>query len=325
MKGPLAPLNVLLLASLLLFAMTARSEGQQRGDASLRVDYQFIQTGSFLSQNQEFDYWTTDAQIAVLSGDYAINDRWTIFAALPYARKRFNSEVPWGGDPHNPNDPYWVDFVPPDKRFWDDGNYHGALQDFTIGVSYRIRSGPWTLHPYLRYGAPASDYPFFAKAAIGKNLWTLPVGTSISYVPYFSDWHFEGDVAYVFSEKPLGTNVDYWLVDLSAGYWFTASLTVEAFLGLKYVRDGISLLSPRYLDAGATNPPAYPDDYDTVEWWQHDRLIGNRNLNFGVGFDYFFNPDWKISGSAFQSVWTDEANEIDLALTLGLTRFFGGE
>jgi hypothetical protein len=71
-------------------------------------------------------------------------------------------------------------------------------------------SGP---NPYVSYGVPASDYPFFAKAAIGKNLWTVPVGTSFSYVPYFSDWHFGGNVAYVFSEKALGINVDYWLVD----------------------------------------------------------------------------------------------------------------
>ena len=197
--------------------------------------------------DEEFDYWSTDTQAALLSGDYAINDRWTVFAAIPYVRKRFNSEVPWGGDPHNPNDPYWIDFVPPDKQFWDDGEYHGALQDFSIGVSYLVAKGPWTLRPYVSYGVPVSDYPFFAKAAIGLNLWTIPVGTSFSFVPYFSDWHFDGNVAYVFSEKPLGANVDYWLVHLSAGYWFKANLSVNAFLSLKYVRDGISLLSPDFI------------------------------------------------------------------------------
>jgi hypothetical protein len=308
-----------------MVAAPAPGQGQQRGDGSMRIEYQFVRTGSFLSQDQDFDYWTTDTQAALLSGDYAINDHWTVFAALPYVRKRFNSEVPWGGDPHNPNDPYWVDFVPPDKRFWDDGDYHSALQDFSIGVSYRVAKGPWTLYPYISYGVPASDYPFFAKAAIGLNLWTLPVGTSFSFVPYFSDWHFDGNVAYVFSEKPLGENVDYWLVHLSAGYWFKANLSVNSFLSLKYVRDGISLLSPDFIDDGAAFPPVYPDDFDTMEWWQHDRLIGNRNLNFGLSIDYFFSPEWKISGSAYQSIWTEESNEVDFAFTLGVTRFFGSE
>lgn len=313
-----------LLASLaaVTFSDGAFSQGQSKGDGSIRLEYQFIRTGSFLSGSEEFDYWTTDTQVALLSGDYAISDRFTIFAALPYVRKRFNSEVSWGGDPHNPNDPYWVDFVPPDKRFWDDGDYHSALQDFSIGLSYLVEKGPWTLYPYVSYGVPASDYPFFAKAAIGLNLWTIPVGTAFSYVPYFSDWHFEGNVAYVFSEKPLGVNVDYWLVDLSAGYWFKPNLSVDAFLTLKYVRDGLSLLSPDFVDG---DPANYPADFDTEAWWQHDRLVGHRNLNFGVGVDYFFNLDWKLSGSAYQSVWTDESNEVDFAFTLGLTRFFGDD
>lgn len=326
MKRPLARLSSLLLASLvaILFLGAAHGREQLRGDSSIRLEFQYFRSGAFLSRDQRFDYWTTDTQVALISGNYALNDRWTVFGSLPYVRKRFNSKVPWGGDPHNPNDPYWVDFVPPDKRFWDDGDYHGALQDFSIGVSYRVASGPWTLYPYISYGVPASDYPIFAKAAIGRHLWTIPVGTSIRYVPYFSDWHFYGDFAYVFSEKPLGRTVDYWLAHLSAGYWFKANLSVNAFLSLKYGY-GISLLSPDYINENASFPPVYPDDFDTEEWWQHDRLIGNRNLVWGLGIDYSFSPKWRLSSSTFRSVWTEEANEDDLALTLGLTRFFGGD
>jgi hypothetical protein len=327
LKRPLAQHSVQLLASFLAVTFVSAASGQEpsAGDASIRLEYQTIRTGAFIANGESLDYWTTDTHAAVLSGDFAITNRWTIFAALPYVRKRFNSEVPWGGDPHNPNDPYWVDFVPPDKRFWDDGEYHNAFQDFSIGASYRIAKGPWTLGPYISYGVPASDYPFFAKAAIGLNLWTIPVGTTFSYVPYFSDWHFDGNVAYVFSEKPLGANVDYWLAHLSAGYWFKANLSVDVFLSLKYVREGISLLSPQFINDDADFPPVYPDDFDTEEWWQHDRLIGNRNLNLGIGVDYFFSPEWKMSGSAYQSVWTEETTEVDAAFTLGITRFFGGD
>jgi len=324
LKRPLAWLSLPLLASLLVVSAPALSQGQQRGDASVRLEYQFIRTGTFLSADQEFDYWTTDTQVALLSGDYALNESWTVFASLPYVRKRFNSQVPWGGDPHNPNDPWWVDFVPPDKRFWDDGEYHGDLQDFSIGVSYRVEKGPWAFNPYISYGVPASDYPFYAKAAIGTNLWTVPVGTTFSYVPYFSDWHFVGNLTYVFSEKPLGYNVDSWVTHLSAGYWFKANLSVNAFLSLKYVRNGLSQLDPVFLADNASFPPTIPDDLDTVEYWQHDRLVGHRNLNVGLGFDYFFSPEWKVSGSAYQSAWTEESNEVDFAITLGITRYYGG-
>jgi len=327
LRRPLVQIHIPLLAVFFAVVCTAAAYAQEqsRGDASVRMEYQFIRTGNFLSADQEFDYWTTDTQAVLLSGDYALNDRWTVFAALPYVRKRFNSEVPWGGDPHNPNDPYWIDFVPPDKSFWDDGAYHGDFQDFSIGVSYRLAKGPWTLHPYISYGVPASDYPFFAKAAIGQNLWTVPVGTSFSFVPYFSDWHFGGNVAYVFSEEPLGYNVDYWVAHLSAGYWFKANLSVNAFVSLKYIRDGLSQLSPVFLDEGATFPPVYPDDFDTEEWWQHDRLVSHRNINLGLGFDYFVSPEWKVSGSGYQSTWTEESNEVDYAFTLAITRFFDGD
>ena len=322
MNKNLARLSIALLASLPVIVPTAFGQEQRRGDASVTVEYQLIRTGKFVAKEMDFDYNTTDSQVILISGDYALNERWTIFAALPYVRKRFNSEVSWGGDPHNPNDAYWVDFVPPDKRYIDDGSYHGDFQDFSMGMSYRVKKGPWTLGPYLSFGVPSNDYPFFAKAAIGTNLWTIPIGTSFSYVPYFSDWYFGGNIAYVISEQPLDVNVDYWLTHVAAGYWLKPNFSVNASLGLKYVRHGWGLLDTRFIDDVASNPPVYPIDWDTEEWWQHDRLIGNRNLNFGLGFDYFFDSEWKLTGSVYQSVWTEETTEVDLGITIGLTHFF---
>ena len=54
-------------------------------------------------------------------------------------------------------------------------------------------------------------------------------------------------------------------------------------------------------------------------------MVGHQNLNFGLGIDYFFSPEWKMSGSAYQSIWTDESNEVDFAFALGFTRFFGSD
>jgi hypothetical protein len=294
----------------------------EQGDASLRIEYQYIRTGNFHDENFEFDYWTTDTHAALVSGDYAVTDRLTVFASLPYVWKRFNPGELYAGDPHNPNDPWWIDFVPPDKRFWDDGEYHSDFQDFSIGVSYLAIEGALTIAPYLGYGVPASDYPFYAKAAIGLNLWTIPIGTTFTYVPHFSDWYVSGNLAYVFSEKPLGVNVDSWRLHLAAGYWFEPNFSVNIFAGLKYVRDGLKMPSDFTDDPLYGN---YPDEFDTPEWWQHDRLIGHRNLNVGVGFDYFLNDKFKLSGSGFTGVWAEQSNEVDNAFTLAVTRYFGRE
>ena len=116
----------------MFLANFALAQSQEKGDSSLRAEYQYIRNGTFHGSGFEAGYWTTDTHVVLLSGDYALSDHWTIFGALPYVQKRFNAtqELPGlpAGDPHNPNDDFWVDFVPPDKRFIDDGNCHGGIQ-----------------------------------------------------------------------------------------------------------------------------------------------------------------------------------------------------
>lgn len=317
-----------LIAGLLAFTFVPDSwaQGQKKGDASLRIEYQYVHTGAYDGEVFVADYWKTDSHVAMLSGDYALSERWTVYAALPYVQKRFVAAGPdiagtGPGDPHDPNQDYWVNFVPPDKRFHDDGNYHGGLQDLSIGVMYLAVDGPaWKVSPYIGYAFPASNYPFFAKAAIGKNLWTIPVGVNFSYTPYFSDWHFQGNLAYVFSEEPLNTNVDFTTVYASAGYWFKPNFSMNLFLSAKYLMGGL-LIDFDFSD----NPFIYPIGYDTEEWWMHDRLLRHQSVNIGIGFDYFLNENYQLSGSYFKSTLSDQTVEIDRAFTLSLTRFFGGD
>ncbi|HET6564353.1 MAG TPA: transporter [Xanthomonadales bacterium] len=311
---------------LISFLAVTTTEAQEKGDASLRIEYQYISTGNFHDANTEFDWWTTDSHVALLSGDYAITDRVTVYAALPYVQKRFNGDpqglIP-GGDPHNPNDPWWVDFVPTDKRFIDDGDYHGGLQDLTAGVRYAAIEGPaWTVSPYIAYGVPTDDYPYYAKAAIGANLWNIPVGVDVSYVPYFSDWYLTGNLAYVFSEEPLDINVDYWLAYLSGGYWFQPRFSMNLFVSAKYLRNGLIMPWDFTDDPFYSN---YPGDFDTEEWYNHDRLLRHRYVNLGVGFDYFFKENYQLSGTYFQGIWVEQANEVDSAFTVALTRFFNAD
>ena len=303
-------------------ADTIWAQGQQKGDGSLRVEYQYIRTGNFHDDVGEFDYWTTDSHIALLSGNYALSDRWSLQATLPYVQKRFNPGELYNGDPHNPNDPWWINFVPPDKRFIDDGNYHGGIQDLSISLMYQALEGPLTVAPYIGYGFPATDYPFYAKAAIGLNLWNIPVGVNLTFIPSFSDWYFNGNVAYVFSEQPLDVNVDYWLGYFSAGYWFKPRFSMNVFLSVKYVRDGL------VMPWDFTDDPTYsnfPEGFDTPEWWQHDRLVAHRFANIGFGFDYSVSEHYQLSGTYFTGVWVEQTNEVDHAFTLALTRYFGAD
>ena len=312
-----------LVCSLLVmtFPGVSTAQSQTKGDASLRAEYQYIRTGNYQGDGFVADYWTTDSHIALLSGDYSLSDRLTVYAALPYVQKRFNA-TKGNGDPHNPNDPFWVDFVPPDKRFIDDERYHGGFQDLSFGLSYLAVDGPaWTVSPFIGYGFPTNNYPFYAKAAIGANLWNIPVGVNLSYIPFFSDWHFRGNLAYVFSEQPLDVNVDYWLGYLSAGYWFKPGFSMNVFLSVKYLRNGLILPWDFTDDPTFSN---YPEAFDTEEWYHHDRLLRHRFANLGVAFDYFLNERFKLSGSYYTGIWADQTNEVDRAFTLALTRYWDG-
>jgi len=315
--------RILFFCVSVLFTGTAPAQSQQKGDASFRVEYQYIETGSFHDALYVFDYSWTDSHVAIFSGDYAFTDRWKVYAALPYVQKRhkWDPDDPTRGDPHNPNDAFWVDYQPPDLRFIDDGNYHGGFQDLNFGIQYLALDGPLSISPFIGYGWPATNYPIYCKAAIGHNLWNIPVGVNFRVLPYFSDWYLQGSAAYVFSEKPLDVNVDYLLAYLSTGYYFTASFSMNVFATLKYIFKGLEMPYDFTDDPSYGN---YPEAFDTPYWWQHDRLVGHRFANFGVGFDWFLNEKYQLSGSWFRGFWAVQSNEVDRAFTLALTRYWGG-
>lgn len=319
--------KILIIAALLVTMLTAGAnpvlaQQQKEGDASLRLEYQYIEPGKFYDDVASYDYWSTKTHVLMLSASYAVSDRVSVYAALPYIRKKFIGSDYFGGDPHDPNAPYWIDFVPPDKRFWDDGEYHGDFQDLSFGVQYLALDGPLTVAPYIGFGFPTTDYPFYAKAAIGKNLWQLPVGVTLGYIPSFSDWFLDGNLTYVFSEKPLDVNVNYMTFRLSAGYWFKPQFSMNIFVTGKYGINGFVMPWDFTDDPFYGN---YPDDFDTKEWWMHDRLLRNRHVDVGLEASYFFNERFMLSGTWYTGVWADQGFETDLGLTLALTRYFSGD
>ena len=306
--------SFIVLLGLVSFVLAECAQAQT---GSFRTEYQYIRTGSFFDDLYEFDYANTDTHALVLSGDYTFAKRWTVYASIPYVQKRHT-----GGDPHNPNDDFWVDFKPPDLRFIDDEKFHGGFQDLSVGFKYLALEGPVTLSPFIGYGVPTDNYPIYGKAAIGANLWNLPVGVAFTAQPYFSDWYLLGNIAYVFSEKPLDVNVDYWLGYISTGYYFTPRFSANIFLNGKSVRKGLKMPWDFTDDPTYSN---YPEAFDTPEWWQHDRLVRHRFANLGVGFDYYLNRNYQLSGSWFTGIWADQSNEVDWAVTFALTRYWGGD
>ena len=291
----------------LTVALLATAAHADKGDSSIRLEYQYIKTGAFDSEVGDLDIGRTDAHTYMISADYALTDRWTVFASLPYIRKRHTGSLP-----HNAVLDF-VNYTPPDLRVVDDGEYHGGLQDLYVGVQYLAKEGPLALAPFMSYGTPVRDYPFYAHAAIGRNIWHMPVGVAFNYTPYFSDFSFSGDIAYVFTQKTLGVDVSHWLINARASYFVTPRFAPKIFVSIKQGTEGLNWPSSFNL----------PEDFDSAAFYYHDRTIKHNFVNAGIGFDWIANENYQVSGTWFRMVDPDQVNIVDLAYTIGVTRFFG--
>jgi hypothetical protein len=267
---------------------------------SVGVEYQFMHTGKFATNFGPMDIGETDTHVLLLSGVASLSERWTVFGSIPYVQKRHK-----GAGVHNPNVDF-ATFTPPDLRLVDDGDYHGGLQDVTIGVRYLAVDGPFAVSPFLTFGTPLSNYPTYGNAAIGKQMWELAAGAAIEFTPYFSDWHFQADISYVFAEEVLGLDLDYWFWYASASYFVTPRFAPRVFLVQREAPNALSF------------PEDFPQGFDNEQFYQHDRTLKHNFLNGGIGLNYIFTDRHEIVATLFKTFESDNVVEVEYAFTLGL-------
>ena len=301
------PLRWFLLASLLMPSTVFSQQSQQKGDASLTLEYQYVRTGDFDSDLGRLDLGKMDTHVILLSGDYALNERWTVYASLPYVQRRYTGDAPHDAVAE------FTNFAPPDLTFIDDGSYQKGFQDFYAGVQYLAMDGPLTVTPYISYGNPTNSYHIYGWSALGRGIWHLPVGATIGYTPYFSDWNFNADIAYVFTEKTLGVDISHWLIYADARYYFTPRFSAKIFLTIKKSFNGLDFPD------GFIDPP-----YDSELGYLHDRVLKHGYTNAGIGFNWFLSDRYELFGNTFTMVNPDQTNDIEYAVTIGLTRYFSG-
>ena len=280
---------------------------QQKGDASLTVEYQYVKTGDFEGDVGTLDLGKMDTHVILLSADYALNERWTVFASLPYVQRRYI-----GDTPHDAVADF-TNFEPPDLTLIDDGSYQRGLQDFYLGIQYLALDGPLTVEPNISYGNPTNNYHIYGFSALGRDIWHLPVGVRLSYTPYFSDWNFNADIAYVFTEKTLGVDISHWLVYADASYYFTPRFSANVFLSIKKSFNGLDFPGG-FIESGL----------DSELFYLHDRVLKHGYSNAGIGFDWRLSDKVEVSGGVFTMVKPDQTNDIEYAISLGLTRYFSG-
>jgi hypothetical protein len=297
-----------LLACLVLSAQAAAAEdpqyddpGHQAGSGSVMVAFQTIDVSKFDTGAQEVDIGTVSTQDLYVEMEYALSDRWTVKAGLPYIRKKYD-----GPARHDP-----LALVPPrpEVPFIDDGRYNGGLQDFLVGATYHWLQDPLIVEPFVDVFIPSHSYPHFGQAAIGQNRWKTELGVDLVKLMPFSNWYYRLGVGYTFVQKTLGVNVNHYRLLGEVGYYFRPELSANIFLQYKKGQGNSGLDFP-------------PDARTDERWYQHDRTLRHSYLNGGIGADWFFNDRYQLSGWAFTTIQGDSVHVVDLATSISLTRYF---
>lgn len=273
-------------------AVAADAGASRKGHGHVSVSLQLLHVDGFESNSGKVPIGTTDTQTLSFEVEYYATDRLTLVAGIPLIRKRYN-----GPGPH---DPLALDPPRPDMEFVDDGDYHTDFQDWHFAVRYLLRDGRFQIEPFIALEEPASDYPFFAHAAVGQQLTKFDVGSNFSYRPPLSDAFYTLSVSRVFVEETLGVSIDHWRVNASAGYIFSDRFSARVFALLK---DGDGL------DAEDFAQPRTGE-----RWRQHDRMIKHNYLNAGIGVEWLASDRLQFSAAAMTMVWAEQVHILEYGL-----------
>lgn len=297
-------------ALLTLMTVSEAQEQKESFDDSIHLHYFYVHTADFQSDTITYDAGNTDAHVLKLSGHFSVKEKWRLLWGIAYIRKRLVDPIGFGT--HNPRVDFYQ-YTPPDLRFIDDGDYHGGFQDLSFGVQYLAVDGPLKVSPFISYGMPASNYPIYGSAVIGRGLNELHLGVSLDFIPYFSDWVFQADLSYTISEKVVGVNLNYWLAYLSASYYVTPRFAPRLFVTGRTAPNGLNW--PEDFEP-------YEERYDNENGWRHDQTLNHEYINAGIGFDYNVNERYGISAIFYRTIEANNLVEVDKAFNIGFTRRF---
>lgn len=287
-------------AALLACSLAASQEiGESAPRGQISITYQNQKTHDLVLSHGTLNSPVVRTHLIDFHASYRIKERWTIHVGLPVISRESTPT-----QSHNPRS-----FVPPvrDSDFVDDGHYHTYLQDLRLGASYLVRDEPVSVAPYLEYGIPASDYPFFAASTVGRHVQTIEVGTTAAYRPPFLQWYFSLRAGYQMADKVLGYDIDAVRITADAAYFVSPRLTLNVFLTSK--------------NGKGFDPPLAPD-FTSPLWYHHDQITRHNFKNLGAGVDWLLDERNVLNFTLLKMVHAEDVFRLQRGVSVTLTRAF---
>jgi hypothetical protein len=246
--------------------------------------------------------------------EFGLSRRVAVDASLPYIKSRYE-----GSAPHKPGNAT-------EPREWDNGSYHGTLQDVLVGVRVNVVTGPIAFTPFTRIIIPSHKYADIAHAAPGKRLVTLVTGATIggfldSVLPGL---YFQAQGSYAITEEFLDIRPNHSRLDSEIGYFITPWLAVRFIEGYQVTHRGLDLIGFTDMTDGyihgtlqqISNLPN-PGRYRSM----HDRLQRSNLLDLGAGIDFAVNDSVQLFAAGANTVWGESVHPLR-AWNVGVTWHF---
>jgi hypothetical protein len=284
-------------------------EETAKGHGSVSVGYQNTYVdGMFLPvPGGKAEIGTVRIQSLTLDAEYFFADRWSAELGIPYVEARYQGPAPHCITQAPPQCKGVV--VPtqphPESRFLDDGYYHGAWQDWTLGLAYHENINDYLLTPLVTAYLPSHNYTFFANAAVGQDVPKLELAIDLAHQFELTNVYYRVRAGHVFAKKTLGQSIDYNALDLELGYFLDETWTVKVF--------GVGKKGNGYTG---------PYDQTTELWYHHDQRAQHNYANVGAGFDYHINDKYTVSTTLQSLVWGQFVFDFKYSLDVHLTREF---
>ena len=277
---------------------------------SATVNYQYSHVHFHLTPTgDKVNAGMIDTQSVYLQLNYGITDRIAVYVGLPWVNKRYI-----GSGPHRIADADGHIHVTEE----DDGSYHGALQDVTLGLQYGFEWGSWSFAPFAAYGTATHDYEYFAHAAIGPRQDKFEVGVEAGRLlaPPLDRMYVQFGYGYSFLEEFADVDISRSTLTLETGYAATDRLILRVFaIGVK-THNGLEFPDDyAYLRGGRTA-------YDRELFHRHDTTQRIDFIEAGCGASYSLSERTSLFANVYRTFWGEGSHETQIALGFGINRQF---
>ena len=288
------------------------------GHGEISVDYFdsyandfFLRSNLKLSTAAGAPFGVVHLQGTGLDASYNLSSDWTVSGGIRYFTGRYNGSFPncptpapmicAGAPPLNPPQPQ--------SPFIDDGKYHGAWQDWHVGVAWHTNIDTYYITPSATAYIPTHNYPTFGNAVVGQDLRQLLLGIQLQHQFNFTDFYYLVDYGYAFSERVDHTNTGYQRADIELGWFITKKFKIDTFVTS---RAGL----------GARANPVLSDIKLDYSWYERQRSTQHDYHAVGLGFNYDLGNRFSVSANLQHEYWGDSVYDFKYALEAYLTRSF---